>query len=220
MEDSKDQNPQQNIDDLIKKYETETKDKLPEVPAEMRPAQPAADSSESRPASADEPASSGISPETAEKKKGMRHGKAPLIFLSLLVATAGYWSWNRFIVPGKKSKIAGPPPQSPSQPVPLVAEPSVPPVKKEDGIPIFGAASEVETAKADGITTKSYKVQGKLEEVQLFYQKELTQEGFVIYAGQSLSDTGLAFRKGMNDLYISLKQLGDEVGIVLSYKVQ
>ncbi|HLD30357.1 MAG TPA: hypothetical protein VJC03_08435, partial [bacterium] len=96
---------------------------------------------------------------------------------------------------------------------------SIPPVRKEDGIPILGSAGEVQTTQADGIMTKSYRVKAKLDEVQLFYQKELTGDGFLILAGQSLRDRSLAFRKGMDDLYLSLKQLGDEVGIVLSYKV-
>jgi len=214
----KEQTPQLDIDDLIKKYETETKDKLPEVPAETPSGEPAG-KIPSRPAPSEETTSVGMPLEPGTPPKKRRFGKAPLFLLLLLLAAAGYWSWNRFAAPGKKSKAAEAPAQALPQAVPLTAEPSIPPVRKEDGIPILGSAGEVQTTQADGIMTKSYRVKAKLDEVQLFYQKELTGDGFLILAGQSLRDRSLAFRKGMDDLYLSLKQLGDEVGIVLSYKV-
>jgi len=92
-------------------------------------------------------------------------------------------------------------------------------IMEVDGVPVFGEPQKIEKVEADGVITKIYKVGKKLDDVQIFYQKRMSEKGYLIE--KALKTNGKIFRfvKGGKEVVINLIPLKEnETCVLISHK--
>ncbi|MCD6406417.1 hypothetical protein J7L81_00895, partial [Candidatus Aerophobetes bacterium] len=140
---NEEKNTHSDIDEVIKRYEEETKEKLP------------------------------IPPEINKDKKEKKKIKIPKLNSKILIGIAAViFGIILFFAFGKRKNKKAPPRKQ-------IAAKKINPIKEVDGIPVFGTPKKIDSLNADGINTKIYKVKATIRNIQLFYQKMLTEKGYI-----------------------------------------
>jgi len=180
---NEEKNTHSDIDEVIKRYEEETKEKLPTPPE--------------------------INKGRKEKKKI----KIPKINSKILIGIAAViLGIILFFVFGKKKSNKKIIRQK------QIAAKKINPIKEVDGIPVFGMPKKIDSLNADGINTKIYKVKATIRNIQLFYQKMLTEKGYIIDTFKETKGRVLKFKKGSSEVVVNIIPEGEETVILLSYK--
>ncbi|RLD17622.1 MAG: hypothetical protein DRI36_03360, partial [Caldiserica bacterium] len=98
-------------------------------------------------------------------------------------------------------------------------------VKKEekimevDGIPVFGKPQKIEKIDADGVITRIYNVERNLNEVQMFYQKRMSEKGYLVEKALKTNGKIIKFAKGGKEVVINLIPLNsNKTCVLISHK--